>query len=86
MKPFTFRMYNMYFGSKHMYEKLTPLYDEIRYAEAQIHDESTTGDFEEINYLKKTFETVMNLTDFQLAKKYREFVLKENDCDNTNHG
>lgn len=72
-------MYNMYTASKHMYEKLTLLSDEIMYAEWQINDESTTGDFEEITYLEKTFKKFMNRIDFQSAKKYRESVLKEND-------
>lgn len=61
MKPFTFQMYNMYTASKHMYEKLTPLYDDIVYAEGQIHDESTTGDFEEITHSKHSWiESIFN--------------------------
>jgi hypothetical protein len=79
MKPFTFFMYNMFTASKHIYEKLIPLYDEILYAECQISEESTPGDFEEIAFLNELFETHMNRTEFLFAIKYKESIIKEND-------
>lgn len=77
MLPFTYQMYHAYrryVSNEHIQNARF----DYNFAVGQLNDESTVGDFEEVNYLKNVYERFRSASfsthELELVEKYAEIV------------
>ena len=62
MRPFTYSQFELYFKTRDHVNELKMKYDELTLARDAITDESTTGDYAEVEYLKTCFFDFLDIS------------------------
>ena len=73
MLPFTYEMFDVY--QRYKQNQIYKNYDfDYNFAIAQLTDESTDGDYEEVNYLKECMNNLITPYELNLINDYKTIL------------